>query len=106
MGKKGKKKNKGKNKQQQNQQNQQNKRADREWKKTNRKKRGKQAQYKHQLLLYNEQLAQLQLSIREVSGDGNCLFRAISDQLTSNEKYHYNIRDILCNDIPLILMIV
>lgn len=37
-------------------------------------------------------LAQKGLQIKPVIGDGNCLFRAISDQLYDDEKYHSNIR--------------
>jgi OTU domain-containing protein 3 len=71
--------------------------ADREWKRNNRKKRGKQAQYNQQLRLFNEQLGKLDLNIREMVGDGNCLFRSISDQLTSSEHAHFNVREALCD---------
>ncbi len=38
------------------------------------------------------QLAQYGLKVVEVSGDGNCLFRAIADQLEGNEKLHKKYR--------------
>jgi len=34
------------------------------------------------------------LSIREVRGDGNCLFRAVSDQIEGNENNHYKYRQL------------
>lgn len=30
--------------------------------------------------------------IKDVEGDGNCMFRAISDQLYGNEIYHKELR--------------
>lgn len=35
--------------------------------------------------------------IKRSSGDGNCLFRSVSDQLYGDEKYHGEIRK-LCMD--------
>ena len=74
----------------------QEEKADGGWK-HNRKKRGKQAHYNQQLRLFNEQLGKLDLNIREMVGDGNCLFRSISDQLTSSEHAHFNVREALCD---------
>ena len=39
-------------------------------------------------------LSQKGLRIKEVSGDGNCLFRAVSDQIYGDEKYYRAIRRI------------
>ncbi|CAD8124836.1 unnamed protein product [Paramecium sonneborni] len=39
---------------------------------------------------FNKRLQQLGLTIRDVDSDGNCLFRAIADQLTGNEE-NYNV---------------
>ena len=38
------------------------------------------------------QLAQYGLRLKEIGGDGNCLFRAIADQLEGNEKVHRKYR--------------
>ncbi|CAK64575.1 unnamed protein product (macronuclear) [Paramecium tetraurelia] len=38
---------------------------------------------------FNKRLQQLGLTLRDVDADGNCLFRAIADQLTGNEE-NYN----------------
>ena len=38
-------------------------------------------------------MAKFGLKIREMSADGNCLFRAIADQLEGNEKLHRNYRE-------------
>ncbi|CAL8110515.1 unnamed protein product [Orchesella dallaii] len=39
-----------------------------------------------------KQLAALGLTIREMPGDGNCLFRALSDQLCGNSRNHLDYR--------------
>ena len=38
------------------------------------------------------QLAQYGLRLKEMVGDGNCLFRSIADQLEGNEKLHRKYR--------------
>ena len=38
------------------------------------------------------QLASTNLTLRTITGDGNCLFRAISDQMTGTEKNHAKLR--------------
>lgn len=38
------------------------------------------------------QLGELGLAIREVTGDGNCLFRSVSDGLYGNEGRHFELR--------------
>ena len=40
----------------------------------------------------NKQLGQIDLELREITGDGNCLFRAISDQMTGRENNHRKFR--------------
>ena len=37
-------------------------------------------------------LKQIGLELKEIKGDGNCLFRAISDQLFGNEDHHMDLR--------------
>lgn len=45
------------------------------------------------------QLAKLGLDIREITGDGNCLFRALSDQIEGNENQHLVYRKLVCQYI-------
>lgn len=40
----------------------------------------------------NSVLSELNMAIQEVQGDGNCMFRAIADQLYGNEMYHKELR--------------
>ncbi len=47
-----------------------------------------QGEWKRSWREFSEQLAGLGLCIKEVAGDGNCLFRSISDQLEGNEGRH------------------
>jgi len=39
-----------------------------------------------------KQLDKINLKLRDVNGDGNCLFRAISDQMTGKESNHRKFR--------------
>jgi OTU domain-containing protein 3 len=74
--------------------------ADREWKKSatrRSRKRGKQAQYNQQFLLFSAQLSKLRLYIRDMGSDGNCLFRAMADQLYSSEHECDEVRATLCD---------
>eukprot|EP00177_Eucheuma_denticulatum_P001843 GFKZ01003289.1.p2 GENE.GFKZ01003289.1~~GFKZ01003289.1.p2 ORF type:complete len:424 (+),score=65.08 GFKZ01003289.1:555-1826(+) len=41
------------------------------------------------------------LTIRDVSNDGNCFFRAVSDQLYGTEDYHMKLRERACNYLSL-----
>ena len=43
------------------------------------------------------QLATLGLALRNTIGDGNCLFRALSDQLYGTEGYHLPLRAEITN---------
>jgi hypothetical protein len=45
----------------------------------------------------DEQLKKLKLSTRDVSGDGNCLFRAISYAIYGSEDSHHKIRALVAN---------
>lgn len=38
----------------------------------------------------------MQLKIKEIKGDGNCLFRALSDQLFGNEQQYSDLRQQAC----------
>jgi hypothetical protein len=42
-------------------------------------------------------MSRLGLSLRDVEGDGNCLFRALSDQLYGEQNRHPEIRKLTCD---------
>ena len=44
-----------------------------------------------------EQLRQLGLYAADTTGDGNCLFRALSDQLYGTESRHHQLRKDICD---------
>mmetsp|Transcript_511 Transcript_511/g.861 ORF Transcript_511/g.861 Transcript_511/m.861 type:complete len:290 (-) Transcript_511:2754-3623(-) len=44
-----------------------------------------------------QQLKNFGLRIKEISGDGNCLFKAVSDQLIGSEDLHKEYRELACN---------
>lgn len=41
---------------------------------------------------FNTKLTQKGLTVKEVAGDGNCLFRSVSDQIYGSEEYHDIVR--------------
>ncbi|ODO11638.1 hypothetical protein I350_00422 [Cryptococcus amylolentus CBS 6273] len=43
------------------------------------------------------EIARLDLLLRDVQGDGNCLFRCLSDQLYGTEKRHAEMRRLVCD---------
>ncbi|KZV80894.1 cysteine proteinase [Exidia glandulosa HHB12029] len=47
--------------------------------------------------LLNQQLHALGLYAAQTIGDGNCLFRALSDQLYGTQNYHSKLRDEICD---------
>lgn len=49
--------------------------------------------YKLDLQKFKEQLSPLCLKVMEIDGDGNCMFRAIADQLEGDERMHFNYRN-------------
>lgn len=63
---------------------------------TNRRERGgrrfNDQQWKTEKFKLKQQISKFGLDIKEISGDGNCLFRAISDQITGNENLHGEYR--------------
>lgn len=81
--------------------------ADRRYKQDRRKKhqrklkqqrgKGNLDTYTRAFQKYTEQVARLGLFIREVKGDGNCLFRSVADQLYSQEHRHDEVRNALCD---------
>lgn len=44
-----------------------------------------------------QEIARLGLVLRDVEGDGNCLFRAVSDQLYGDQKRHPELRKLTCD---------
>ena len=59
--------------------------------KNNKKKRKKNKNIMHE---FNKELKTLGYYIREVDGDGNCLFRSVCEQLEGNENDYQKYRDI------------
>ena len=47
--------------------------------------------------LLNDQLRAMGLYAAPTLGDGNCLFRALSDQLYGTPAYHLRLREEICN---------
>ena len=45
---------------------------------------------------FSKQLSKIGLELRDITGDGNCLFRALSDQLEGNEGNHLLYRKQVC----------
>jgi hypothetical protein len=50
----------------------------------------------HNYRKFSEQLAKIGLALRDISGDGNCLFRALCDQLEGSESNHLTYRKSVC----------
>ena len=53
--------------------------------------------YNRSFIKYSQQVGRLGLFIRDVKGDGNCMFRSVADQLYSQEHRHAEVRTALCN---------
>lgn len=49
------------------------------------------------LSAFSEALHPSGLSIRDVNNDGNCFFRAVSDQLYGSEEHHMKLRELACD---------
>ena len=45
---------------------------------------------------FSEQLAKIGLELRDITGDGNCCFRALSDQMNGDESLHEDYRKRVC----------
>jgi len=59
-----------------------------------KKERGKRdKEWECEMVKFEAQLAKANLIVREIKGDGNCLFRAVSDQLTGYQTDHKVYRD-------------
>ena len=44
-----------------------------------------------------QEVARLSLGLRDVQGDGNCLFRALADQLWGVQRRHVEVRKLVCD---------
>jgi OTU domain-containing protein 3 len=67
-------------------------------KEKNRKQYG-DAEWKREFDLFLDQLKLIGLTIKDVAGDGNCLFRAIADQMEGNPNKHPTYRKRICEFI-------
>ncbi|RSH80567.1 uncharacterized protein EHS24_009149 [Apiotrichum porosum] len=45
------------------------------------------------------EVARLQLTLRDVNADGNCLFRALADQLWGEQSRHAEVRKLVCDHL-------
>lgn len=71
---------------------------------TDKAEKSKKRKEKRQAAIQNfakfeVQLKKLDMRIKEVSGDGNCLFRSICDQFEGNEANHEHYRNLACEYI-------
>ncbi|CAL8277043.1 unnamed protein product [Arctogadus glacialis] len=57
-----------------------------------RKNRPQDADDGEEFVSFSNQLQSLGLKLREIPGDGNCLFRALGDQLEGHSRGHINLR--------------
>lgn len=57
-----------------------------------RKNKGQEVDEGAEFLSFSNQLQALGLKLREVPGDGNCLFRALGDQLEGHSRAHLRLR--------------
>ena len=71
----------------------------REKKRNQKRKQGKGnlEVYSGSFRKFTQQLERLGLHIRDMRGDGNCMFRAVADQLYSQEHRHDEVRRELCD---------
>ena len=74
-----------------------NKRAERQTRKALRAQRRGKSYSDKDLKNFNSALANSGLVLREMKGDGNCFFRAISDQLEGNQHGHGTYRARVCD---------
>lgn len=66
----------------------------------NEEKRKKRAnKSKEYFSSFQKDMNSIGLRIKEVNGDGNCLFRSISDQFEGNENNHFHYRNLTCDYI-------
>ena len=70
------------------------KQADRDYKRKERKKKEKldELEYLNEMREFTVQAKSMGLKIVEMGGDGNCLFRALSDQLYGHQNEHKDLR--------------
>lgn len=61
--------------------------------KSENRKKGRQSQQED--ALFDAQLEEIGLRIIDIQGDGNCMFRSISDQIEGDSNRHRHYRDII-----------
>lgn len=74
-----------------------NKRTERQTRKALRAQRRGKSYSEKDLNSFNSALANSGLALREMQGDGNCFFRAVSDQLDGTQHNHAVYRSRVCN---------
>ncbi len=53
----------------------------------------KKQRYESSMIKFSVQIRALNLRVRDVDADGNCLFRAVADQLEGNQQNHLKYRE-------------
>ena len=53
--------------------------------------------WKHHYEEFDDMLKKMGLRLEDIDGDGNCLFRSISDQLSGHQGYHLTLRAACCD---------
>jgi len=69
------------------------------WVQEKKKRQYGDAEWKSDFLSFSGQLESIGLTIKDVAGDGNCLFRAMSDQFTGDPNGYANYRRQICDYI-------
>lgn len=92
MGKKGKKDAKKGARKQQAEAPAESKKDQRQRRRELKKERARAKHSKAEYAEFNRQLRDHNFAIRDVRGDGNCLFRAVCDQIEGSERDHWDLR--------------
>jgi len=69
------------------------------WREEKRKRTYGDAEWKSDFLKFSDQLTAIGLMIKDVAGDGNCLFRAMADQFTGEPSNYATYRKQICEFI-------
>ena len=56
------------------------------------KQKRDEEKYEIDMVSFRQQLSRYGLKVKEMGADGNCLFRALSDQLKGDETHHEEFR--------------
>lgn len=63
------------------------------------RKRMKYQMPSHSVKAFDVQLGKIGCRVKEIEGDGNCLFRSLSDQITGDPEGHWDMRCKICDFI-------